>query len=253
MGNTYPGRARSIRSTSGALGCCLALLALPAACGNLARQPGISGADGPLDAGGADGQALGGGLGVDSPSETFPDVIIAQPHVRPVGDDGPRANEGSSVLHGFESGLDGWTDIRWDNPIYTRPAPTVLAQVDTRHEIPGKPYQPTIGFQRLAVPALQRLVPGMRLRYHVLIPSKAGLTGVLPFIVAFSKHVPNDPPWFPLGDPVKNLAAITEGQWHEIEHVIHPDVVPNGVIEVALEFRTKGPQTVDAFVDLATF
>jgi hypothetical protein len=189
----------------------------------------------------------------DSGADQLPDAASAQPPAaRPLGDVMTSSPlPGFTVRHTFETEVHGWTDLRHrqygvqETRLALSPARASEGQrsLEVAIDTAGEEHT-TIGVEGL--PLQRSLRAGMRVRYHLFLPSKAGLLGVQAYLLAF---VPGETEalWVESASPFKMLEALTEGQWNEIEHQVPADALR--VVELGLEFVTRGPQKLTLYLD----
>jgi hypothetical protein len=177
--------------------------------------------------------------------------LVQQVQRRAVGE----AGAARVLRYTFENSLQGWMDLRYEHyrAMRTRVRPSAERAVEgdqameIRLRTTDQYTTPTIGVYEQF---LDRLPPGTVIRYRVWFPRTEALEGVQPFVL-YHRGEEIEPRWGSQGIiPVSRLRA---GEWNEVEVRVPDDVGPDGVIEVGVEWRTRGAQTETVYLDAVSW
>ena len=151
----------------------------------------------------------------------------------------------------FESSLQGWMDLRYEyyRVARTRVRPSTARAWEGRHAMEiqlktgGDYTKPTIGVYEQF---LDRLPAGTRITYQVWFPRAEPLEGIQPYVL-YHRPGEAEPIWGSQG--LIPIDTLRPGRWNEVHLTVPLDVGSDGVIEVGIEWQTKGPQTATVYLD----
>jgi hypothetical protein len=174
------------------------------------------------------------------------DVAATVPDTRPA--DAPGADGPAPLFHyDFESGTQGWKDIRYmhygvrETPVTTssavahRGARSLAMTIMTTDE----KILPSFGVD--ARPIKDRLIAGTRIEHWVWFPAGARLLGVQGFVYCY-RLGEAEPRWEGNLTPIGDLMP---GRWNRIEHQVpaNVDVPAGGVVDFGIEWNGEGALT----------
>jgi hypothetical protein len=163
----------------------------------------------------------------------------------------------ATALFSFESSVQGWKDQHYD--FFGKPAARVTRSTVRAHDgvsaleiglvTSGTYHTPEIGVMSDDFPA--RIGPGAVITYHVWLPPGGQLEGVQPY-VTYYRAGSTAPVWGGI-DPILFASSLAAGGWTTVTHRVPMDVDSRGVVEVGMEWRTNGPQSVTVYLDAVTW
>jgi hypothetical protein len=160
-------------------------------------------------------------------------------------------------LYPFESAVQGWKDQHYD--FFGKPAARVTRSTAHAYDgvsaleialvTSGTYHTPEIGVT--SADFVARIGPGTVITYHVWLPPGGQLEGVQPY-VNYYRAGSAAPVWGGI-DPILFASNLTAGGWATVTHRVPMDVDARGVVEVGMEWRTNGPQSVTVYLDAVTW
>lgn len=152
----------------------------------------------------------------------------------------------------FESGLQGWQDLR---VLPGAPSYTGLRRADFRVEgahslamdvnTTAANTKPIVGVTG-ATGALKP-PPGTVVHFRIFVPATDTLIGVQPFVLYYRSSDGTDPTGWCCG---LVLAEDLVAGWNALTLTVpSTDINQRGVLELGIEFQTRGPQQFTAYVD----
>ena len=211
-----------------------------------------AGADAPPDAILADGPVAA----VDGPVATV-DGLVDGASDGAASDTPDGAAPVTSRYH-FESSAQGWTDLRFG--YYGAPRTSVVRSagrawdgqyaLEIALETTASYTSPTIG---VAEAFGSRLPAGTRITFRVWFPAGDAIEFLQPFVIYYR---PGDRDGVPVwGGPSSPLFAssLVAGQWNTITHRVPADVDSRGVVELGIEWNTRGARNVTVYLDAVTW
>ena len=159
---------------------------------------------------------------------------------------------GSVVRYTFDHSLQGWMDLRYE--YYG--SPRMRVQPSTARSFEGAASMeielrtsdtfttPTIGVYETFE---SRLPAGTIISYHVWIPPGDAIEALQPYVLYYRRGQ-LDPVWGGV-DPVLPASALRPGEWNVVTHSVPMDMDHRGVVEVGMEWRTRGAQLVTVYMD----
>jgi hypothetical protein len=191
-----------------------------------------------------------------APDAAAPDTAV--PEAPPPQDAAldPAADGAAPPLYSFEASVQGWQDQHAD--FFAQPPAQVTRTASPTFEggyslaltlhTSGTYRTPEIG---VADTFGDKLKAGTVITYHVWFPRGGAIEGVQPYVFYYRQGVALAQ--FGGVDPIIYAANLNAGGWSTVTHRVPADVDSRGVIEVGLEWRTNGPQTVTVFMDAITW
>jgi hypothetical protein len=162
----------------------------------------------------------------------------------------------ATARYSFESSVQGWQDQHYDyfQQVASRVVRSTamsfdgIASIAITLKTTASYHTPEIGVAQSFGAALPG---GTVITYHLWFPAGSAIEGVQPYLFYFRPGAAAAV--FAGIDPIIYATELNAGGWSTITHRVPADVDSRGVIEVGLEWRTNGAQTVTVYMDAITW
>jgi hypothetical protein len=163
---------------------------------------------------------------------------------------------GADLRYSFESTAQGWKDLRYEyyRSGVTEVRPSTERAFEGRHSLAvdinttATFTTPTVGIYE---EHHERLPPGAVISYWLWIPAGAGLEALQPYVL-YHRRGEAEPVWAG-ADPLIPASALPPGRWNRVTLQVPDDVDRRGVIEVGMEWRTRGAQRFTLYLDAVSW